>query len=93
MIVGETNGEVYDDGYPVRLYNWIDEVPMGKTVIVGHDKMPIYNINITAPMIVTNKNGGRTVFMDTGCGKGGYLSGAVIVNDINFKLVDFKEFK
>lgn len=94
MIVGETNGEVYDDGYPVRLYNWMDEVPMGKTVIVGHDKMPIHNINITEPMIVTNKNGGKTVFMDTGCGKGGFLSGAVVLNNKGtFKLVDFKEFK
>jgi len=79
FIVGETNGEKYDDGYPVRLYNWIDEIPMGKIVIVGHDKQPINNIPITEPMHITNKNGGKVIFLDTGCGKGGFLSGIVIM--------------
>jgi len=94
FLVGETNGEVYEDGYPVRLYNWIDEVPMGKTVIVGHDKQPIDNIPITEPKIVSNANGGKVIFLDTGCGKGGFLSGAVIMNTKKgFVLEEFKEFK
>lgn len=93
-LVGETNGEVYDDGYPVRLYNWIDEIPMGKTVIVGHDKMPIDNINITEPKIVINSNGGKAIFIDTGCGKGGFLTGALILNTKSgFKIDSFMEFK
>lgn len=93
FLVGETNGEVYDDGYPVRLYNWIDEVPMGKTVIVGHDKQPIHNIPITNPLQVNNTHGGKVIFMDTGCGKGGFLTGAVMVYDSGFKLDKFVEFK
>jgi protein phosphatase len=93
FLVGETNGEKYDDGYPVRLYNWIDEVPIGKTVIVGHDKQPIHNVPITEPMVVTNANGGKVIFLDTGCGKGGFLSGAVVLHSKKgFRLEEFKEF-
>lgn len=94
FIVGETNGEKMDDGYPVRLYNWIDKIPKGKTVIVGHDKMPIHGINITEPMIVPNKTGGTAIFLDTGCGKGGFLSGAVMIPGKNGFMIDkFVEFK
>lgn len=94
FIVGETNGEVYDDGYPVRLYNWMEEVPIGKTLIVGHDKMPIHNIEITEPMVILNKSGGKVIFLDTGCGKGGFLSGAIITHKKGkFTLQEFLEFK
>lgn len=94
FLVGETNGDTYEDGYPVRLYNWIEEVPTGKTVIVGHDKQPIHNVPITEPMVVSNKNGGKVVFLDTGCGKGGFLSGAVVLHDKKrFKFDRFMEFK
>jgi len=94
FLVGETNGEKYEDGYPVRLYNWIDEVPMGKTVIVGHDKQPINNIPIDKPKTVTNGNGGKVIFMDTGCGKGGFLSGAVVLHGKKGFVIDhFVEFK
>lgn len=94
FLVGETNGEVYDDGYPVRLYNWIDEIPMGKTVIVGHDKQPIHNVPIHEPLQVTNAHGGKAIFMDTGCGKGGFLTGAVMLHGKKgFVLDRFVEFK
>jgi len=94
FLVGETNGEVYEDGYPVRLYNWIEEVPMGKTVIVGHDKQPIHNVPITEPMVVRNKNGGKVIFLDTGCGKGGFLSGAILMKTRKgFEFEKFVEFK
>lgn len=94
FIVGETNGEKMPDGYPVRLYNWIDNIPTGKTLIVGHDKMPIHSIDITEPMIVSNKNGGKVIFLDTGCGKGGFLTGAIILHGKNgFAFNEFIEFK
>lgn len=93
-LYGETTGEVYPDGYPVRAYNWIDEVPTGKTVIVGHDKQPIDNVPITEPLVRTNANGGKVIFLDTGCGKGGFLTGAVLLADKKgFKLDKFVEFK
>lgn len=92
--VGETNGEIHEDGYPVRLYNWIDEIPMGKTVIVGHDRMPIHNVPITEPLVKSNTNGGKAIFMDTGCGKSGFLSGALVVSEKKkFKLDRFIDFK
>ena len=92
-LVGEVDGNVYEDGYPVRLYNWVDDIPMGKTVIVGHDMRPMFAKNLlTEPLVVNNTNGGRAVFMDTGCGKGGKLSGAVYLKDKKDKLM-FTEFK
>jgi len=94
FLVGETNGETFDDGYPVRLYSWIDEVPMSKIVIVGHDRMPVYNVPITEPMTVANANGGKAIFLDTGCGKAGFLSGAVILSGKKgFAIDTFVEFK
>lgn len=94
FLVGETNGEVYEDGYPVRLYNWIDEVPVGKTVMVGHDKQPVNNVPIHQPLVVTNSAGGKVIFMDTGCGKGGFLSAAVVLHGKKgFTIDKFVEFK
>jgi len=93
-LVGETNGEKHENGLPIRLYNWIDEIPMGKTVIVGHDRSPIHNVNITAPLIKNNANGGKAVFIDTGCGKGGFLTGAIVLKHKNRFVIDsFEEFK
>jgi hypothetical protein len=93
FLVGQTNGDKYPDGYPVRLYDWIKDVPIGKTVIVGHDKQPIHNIPIDEPMVMTNPAGGKTVFLDTGCGKGGTLSAAVImVEKKKFKITNFMNF-
>lgn len=92
-LVGETTGKLDEDGYPERLYNWIEEVPTGKTVIVGHDRMPIHKIPIDVPMTCTNANDGKVIFMDTGCGKGGFLSGVVMVNDGGFKIDSYVEFK
>lgn len=94
FLVGETNNEYYEDGYPKRLYNWVDKIPMGRTVIVGHDMQPIHNIRIIEPLVKTNVNGGKVIFLDTGCGKGGFLTGAVFANEKKkFKFVEFKEFK
>jgi protein phosphatase len=94
FIVGETVNEIDEDGYPVRLYNWIEEIPAGKTVVVGHDRKPIRNVAITSPMTVPNKNGGKAIFLDTGCGKGGFLSGVVVMADKTkkFNIVTYVDF-
>jgi len=81
FLVGEVDGTRYEDGYPVRLYNWLEEIPISKTVIVGHDKQPIWNIPITEPLVVKGKQGGTAIFADTGCGKGGFLSGVLLEQD------------
>lgn len=53
-----------------RTYKWVDEVPKNQTVVVGHDMKHIY------PLVKTGAKGGQTIFLDTGCGKGGCLSSA-----------------
>ncbi len=93
-IFGETNGEVYPDGLPVRLYNWVDEIPAGRTVIVGHDKSAIFNVPLTAPLERVNANGGKAIFIDTGCGKGGFLSGVTLrTTKDKFQFESFVDFK
>ena len=54
---------------PRRTYKWVDEVPASTTVLVGHD----IRSSVT-PVTQTNEDGGRAIFLDTGSGKGGYLS-------------------
>ena len=77
-----------EDGYPNRMYNWIEEIESGKMVIVGHDVR-----STGAPLVETNKNGGQAVFMDTGSAKGGHLSSAdIIFQEIDLKLVNFNYY-
>jgi hypothetical protein len=68
----------HSDGRYRRAHRWVDAVPEGTTVIVGHDIVSRY------PMIVTGQRGGQVVFLDTGCGKGGQLSSA----DLRFSTTD-----
>jgi protein phosphatase len=62
-------------------FAWTNEVPDGHTVVVGHDIR-----STDAPRVVTGAKGGKTVFLDTGCGKGGMLSTADFRFDENGKL-------
>jgi hypothetical protein len=68
-LYGETSGAQDDDGFPVRTYGWVDRIPNGLTVMVGHDIR-----SRTEPLTVTGALGGRAVFLDTGSGKAGRLS-------------------
>jgi protein phosphatase len=61
---GETNGKYH------RVRHWVDAVPKGQIVLVGHD------VIAALPTILTGALGGQAVFLDTGCGKGGHLSTA-----------------
>lgn len=58
---------------PVRTYSWIDKLAPDMVAVVGHDIR-----SRVAPLQVTGVNGGKAVFLDTGCGKhrvhGGQLS-------------------
>lgn len=58
-----------EDGFPNRIYTWVDRVPPHHKAIVGHDIR-----SKDAPVVVTGKRGGMVYFMDTGSGKGGRLS-------------------
>jgi predicted phosphodiesterase len=87
-LYGETRGDKYSwrgREFPVRTYDWVDSVPEHSTVFVGHDTRAFLPPPTEedhgprgAPYQHTGKLGGQVWFMDTGCGKGGTLSGAVL---------------
>lgn len=82
--------------YPIRLYDWVDDVPAGIKLFVGHDPRPMIGVpdfdNFqVAPSVVKNNNGGITVFLDTGSGKGGTLWGTV-VNSVTSEIEQFRNF-
>lgn len=69
-LFGEPTGRVRADGYPDRSHAWVDRIPPGITVYVGHEARSTDG----RPVAVTGRRGGRAVFVDTGAGKGGHLS-------------------
>ena len=74
-LYGETLGTLDADGEPTRTYGWVDEIPDGLIVHIGHD--------IVAPGRVTElygKRGGRAVCLDTGA----WLAGKVSWRDLDY---------
>lgn len=70
-LFGQTvRGTGSEEGYPVRLLDWIEEIPCGMTVYCGHD----CRSHDGRPHVRQGRAGGTAVFMDTGAGKGGHLS-------------------
>lgn len=65
--------EPMKNGYPNRIYNWVDTIPNDNIVVVGHDIR-----STEKPLIQDGKLGGTAVFLDTGSGKGGSLTSADI---------------
>lgn len=69
-LYGETTGRTTGAGRPERLLRWVEAIPPDFTVYCGHDQRS----SDGRPLTLTNRAGGRAVFMDTGAGKGGHLS-------------------
>jgi protein phosphatase len=69
-IYGEVTDRRGPDGFPIRLSGWVDRIPPGLTVLVGHDNRS----RDGRPVTLTGARGGRAVFLDTGAGKGGALA-------------------
>ena len=101
FLYGETDEskgtiELKGQQYPMRVYEWTNHIPAGKTVIVGHDRSPFVvvpdlNNNISDVVVKTNDLGGTVIFLDTGSGKGGFLSGVVLDKQYMYqKTVHFK---
>lgn len=82
--------------YPIRVYDWVEDVPAGIKLFVGHDPRPMIgkpdfdNFQL-APLTVKNKQKGAVTFLDTGSGKGGTLWGAV-VNSATSNVEQFRNF-
>jgi predicted kinase len=75
--VDQTN-PTREDGYPTRVYKWVDMIPDSKHVVVGHDIR-----STVKPLEVIGAKGGTATFIDTGSGKGGHLTTAHIVRENN----------
>jgi protein phosphatase len=74
------------DGYPTRIYEWVNRIPQGKRVMVGHDIRDTFK-----PLVVKGTGGGEAYFMDTGCGKGGRLTSAdILFEGDNLVIKNFK---
>lgn len=71
-LYGETDGTVDEKGYPTRTFNWIEDIPQGKHVMVGHSILstedPVRMASSKNPEIP------MATFLDTGSSKGGKLS-------------------
>lgn len=61
---------------PTRVYGWVDDIPQGKTVIVGHDIR-----SKVRPHTEQGKSGGTAIFADCGSGKGGHSFAVDLVID------------
>lgn len=69
-LYGEPTGRSRADGYPERSLRWVERIPAGTKVYVGHDRRSMDG----RPYFRHNRDGGTAVFLDTGAGKGGHLS-------------------
>ena len=74
--------------YPYRTYDWKDSVPSEVTLIVGHDPAPLtgepnFDVFQPEPTVYVNEQGGKTVWVDCGAGKGGNLFGLVVNSSTN----------
>jgi hypothetical protein len=81
--------------YPARTYEWVNDIPAGKTVIVGHDRSPFSDTHVNMDEVVTrlNDQGGTAIFTDTGAGKGGFISGVVLSESGSVQeIVKFKDW-
>ncbi|MGD2133215.1 MAG: metallophosphoesterase [Maricaulaceae bacterium] len=68
-LYGQTTGRLDPKGRPERIWDWVDKLPAGLEVVVGHDWR--------APSVVLarrGQGGGRAVLLDLGAGKGGPLA-------------------
>lgn len=73
---------------PARRYSWTEAVPDGMTVIVGHDIR-----STTLPLTTVSPLGGQTIFMDTGSGKGGFLSSVDLkFSDTGLRVANFGRY-
>lgn len=101
MMFGQTDTseicEYRGETYPIRVYDWVDSVPDNITVFVGHDPRPFigrpdFAHFQLAPTAKMNLQGGTSVFLDCGSGKGGSLWGAIVNTDSKTVIESFINF-
>jgi protein phosphatase len=68
-LFGQTTGRLDPKGRPARIWDWVDALPQGLEVVVGHDWR--------GPSVVLERpgrGGGKARLLDLGSGKGGPLA-------------------
>lgn len=64
-LYGQTTGEKDEKtGFPVRKYDWVEELPFGSIAVVGHAVR-----SVESPFLQRGEAGGTAVFLDTGSSK------------------------
>ena len=58
------------DGYPNRIWDWVQHIPCDHTVVVGHDWLDRVSYNVVEK---ANARGGKAYVTDCGSSKGGRL--------------------
>ena len=71
----DRNNPTRTDGYPNRIWDWVNSVPANHNVVVGHDWVDRANNSVT---IKTNSQGGKVYCVDAGNSKGGRLAALAI---------------
>lgn len=69
------NNQTNSSGYPLRTWKWVDLVPHGHNVVVGHDWLDHDKCQV---VFKHGSQGGRVICTDTGSSKGGCLSAVEI---------------
>ena len=75
-------------GYPIRSWSWVNQVPENHYVVVGHDWVDRANMQV---IMKTGAQGGHVLCVDTGNSKGGHLSAVEI--DLNTNKWEARVFK
>lgn len=77
---GYVSGERDENDFPIRTYEWLDDIPSGHSTVVGHSRDALGKHHLV-PSIEKGALGGTAYFIDTGCGKTnlGVLTGAEIL--------------
>ena len=96
-LYGAVDGTRDEVGFPVRTYEWVDDIPFGRTVVAGHDRTALGKATTEAVTRI-GALGGTVIFTDTSCGKsavvGAHLTGAVFdFTDEGLAFSSFESFK
>lgn len=68
FVYGFHTGETSPEGWPIRSYKWIKDIPAGHVVVVGHDRVGLGKPH-TKVKISSANDRGTVVYSDTSCGK------------------------
>ena len=72
-LYGQADAALRPDGKPQRRYDWVEAIPPGHTVLIGHDPISRETLLTRA-----NDRGGHMVHLDSNAAKGGPLSGLIV---------------